>query len=189
MTDREARDAEIAWIQRTLDLTIRSLGALAETATSAAGMEAVGAIRDLSDHAAIWAERLDALRGGTDRFQEHPRAARDADRIAFEALRGRIASGLAARLEATDAPLGPDTRRAALCCVPDLERHARRAAAELFLAGRRGLSGRIREVRDGLPSPREFLQAPFARRRPVHAPVAETSHPCPPVPRRASFKA
>lgn len=185
MGTREARDAEAAWVERTLDLTLRSISALAETAAPAAGVEAMNAIRDLVDHAVLWAERLAALRGVPDRSEGRAWEATDTERIAFAALRGRVASSLIARLGAAAGPLGPETRRAALCCAPDLERHARRAASELALAERRGLSERIRRAREALPSRQEFLREPLAPERPPRVPDVASPRTCPTAPRRA----
>lgn len=184
MRTRERRAAELAWVERTLELTLRSLSSLAETSASAAGVETVSAIRDLADHAAIWAERVAAL-GGPGRCDGGVPAACEAERVALAALRGRIASGLAARLREPDATLDPETRRAALSCAPDLERHARRAAAELRVAERQGLAERIRRARDGLPSRREFLREPFGAERSGRVPDADSPRPCPTAPRRA----
>jgi len=185
MGTRDARDAERAWVERTLDLTLRSLGVLAETAAPAAGVEALDTIRDLADQAVLWAERLAALRGVADRSDGRANEIPDTERIAFAALRGRIASSLAARLGETAAPLGPETRRAVLCCIPDLERHARQAASELVLAERSGFSERIRRVREALPSRQEFLREPFPPERPPRVPDVASSRPCPTAPRRA----
>lgn len=186
MRAMDAKARERAWVERTLELTLRSLGALAEAAAPAAGVETVGTIRDLADQAGIWAERLASLAGAPDRATGRDAGTeREGARIAYAALRGRVADGLAARLGDPAAPVGPETRRAALCCAPDLERHGRRAAADLRRAERRGLSERVRRAREELPSRREYLADPFDPPRPVSAAEAVPDRPCPTVPRRA----
>jgi hypothetical protein len=192
MDGRIARaETERAWLERTLEITLLSLGALAGTAARLATPEAIAALRDLADHAGIWADRLGL--GGPDFARpvgnHDPLGGSAAGPLEIAVLLSRIAHGLGRRLEEPGAPIGAESRRAALCCAADLDLHARRAEAGIRRAERSGLGEPIRRAREMLPSRQEFLhpRAPAPRGAPSDRAVP--IRPCPTAPRRASSAA
>lgn len=193
MEGRIARsERERAWVERTLEITLFSLGALAEAAARTATPDAIIAVRDLADHAAIWAERLGPGRDGPAPFppREVPGPATGAvtGSLHLDLLLSRVAHGIGGRLAWADAPIGGESRRAAICCAADLELHARRADARIRRAERSGLGEAVRRTRAALPSQHEFLDGP-APIRDARDERREPHRPCPTAPRRASSAA
>lgn len=168
-------ESESRWVLRSLDITLRAIACLAESSAGTENTVLVPVIRDLADHAVIWAELA---------FGELPEEISCTDpadgSIEAAMLLARSSAGLAERFRSSRAPLGPEARRALACCVVDLDAHARRAAEHLRKLEVKGFGERLRSAWSGLPSRREFLDsdALFLARRAADSSNRGTA-PCP----------
>jgi hypothetical protein len=145
-------ESESEWVLRSLDLTLRTISRLAEAAAETGDTEVVIAVRDLADHATIWADLLDTrIPTGVEREVS------DLDAIEGAMLLARSTAGLAARYRAAKDRFSPEVRRAVSCCTADLDVHGRRAAEHLREAELMGLGMQLRSAWCRLPSRQEFV--------------------------------
>ncbi|MBK5097387.1 MAG: hypothetical protein JJE01_06365 [Gemmatimonadetes bacterium] len=169
-------ESESDWVLRSLDLTLRSIACLAESAAEMTDSSAlVPVIRDLADQAIIWADL--AFHGLPEEVNcTHP----DDGAIEAAMLVARSTAGLAGRFRSSRARLGPEVRRAVTCCAADLDAHARWAAEHLREVEVKGFGERLRSAWSRLPSRQEFLE-PFSvlsTRRASEPPIPAAA-PCP----------
>ena len=146
-------ESESDWVLRSLDLTLRSIACLAESAAETESSAFVPVIRDLADQAVIWADL--AYHG----LPEELSCTRPDDgAIEAAMLVARSTAGLAGRFRSSRARLGPEVRRAVTCCAADLDAHARWAAEHRREVEVKGFGERLRSAWSRLPSRQEFLE-------------------------------
>ena len=168
-------ESESDWVLRSLDLTLRSIACLAESAAETDSSALVPVIRDLADQAVIWA---DLAHDGLPKeiSSDYP----DDGAIEAAMLVARSTAGMAGRFRSSRARLGPEVRRAVTCCAADLDVHARWAAEHLREVEVKGLGERLMSARSRLPSRQEFLEpnSVLSARQPSEPPIPAAA-PCP----------
>jgi hypothetical protein len=153
MYDRfQEPESEADWVLRSLDLTLRTIICLAESATETDNRALVPIVRDLADQAIIWSDLLN------DDIPDEVTCTTPGD-VSIEAamLVARSTAGLAGRLRSRRVRFHPEVRRAAACCSADLDAHACWAAELLRTAEVKGFGERMRRAWSCLPSRQEFL--------------------------------
>jgi hypothetical protein len=148
----QAPESEADWVLRSLDLTLRTIICLAESASETDNRALVPIVRDLADQAIIWSDLLH-----DDVRDEVACTPPGDDSIEAAMLVARSTAGLAGRLRSRRVRFRPAVRRAAACCSADLDAHARWAAEILRTAEIKGFGERLRRVWSRLPSRQEFL--------------------------------
>jgi hypothetical protein len=153
MYDRfQEPESEADWVLRSLDLTLRTIICLAESASETDNRALVPIVRDLADQAIIWSDLLD------DEVPDEVNCTPPGDgSIEAAMLVARSTAGLAGRLRSTRDRFRPAVCRAAACCSADLDAHARWAAELLRTAEVKGFGERLRRAWSRLPSRQEFL--------------------------------
>ena len=168
-------ESESDWVLRSLDLTLRSIACLAESAAETDSSALVPVIRDLADQAVIWA---DLAHDGLPKeiSSDYP----DDGAIEAAMLVARSTAGMAGRFRSSRARLGPEVRRAVNCCAADLDAHARWAAEHLREAEVMGFGERLRSAWSRLPSRQEFSEpnSVLSARQPSDPPIPAAA-PCP----------
>ena len=168
-------ESESDWVLRSLDLTLRSIACLAESAAETESSALIPVIRDLADQAVIWADL--ALDGPPEELSSD---SPDDGAIEAAMLVARSTAGMAGRFRSSRARLGPEVRRAVTCCAADLDVHARWAAEHLREVEFMGFGERLRSAWSRLPSRREFLgpYSVLSTRRKFEPPIPAAA-PCP----------
>jgi hypothetical protein len=168
-------ESESDWVLRSLELTLRSIACLAESAGGTESRALVPIIRDLADQAVIWAEL--AFHGLPEEVSWMDP---DDDSIEAAMLVARSTAGLAERFRSCRYRAGPEVSRALICCATDLDAHERWAAERLRTIEVRGFADRLRSVWCRLPSRQEFLGThSVLRARRASEPLNPAAAPCP----------
>ena len=153
MYDRFQEPAsEADWVLRALDLTLRTIICLAESAAETDTRALVSIVRDLADQAIIWSDLLDE-----DVPDEVTCTPPGDGSIEAAMLVARCTAGLAERLRSRPVRLRPEVRRAVACCSADLDAHSYWAAELVRTVEVNGFGERLRGAWSRLPSRQEFL--------------------------------
>jgi len=176
MYDRiQEPESESNWVLSSLDLTLRTIACLAESAAETDSRALVPVVRDLADQAIIWSDLL--YRDPPDGLTCTPPS--DGS-IEAAMLVARSTAGLAERLSSSGIPLHPEVRRAVACCCADLDAHARWAADRVRTVEVKGFGERLRRAWSRLPSRQEFLDFQSVRSaRGASARAIPGAAPCP----------
>ena len=168
-------ESEADWVLRSLDLTLRTIVCLAESATETDNRALVSIVRDLADQAIIWSDLLDE-----DVPDEVTCTPPGDGSIEAAMLVARSTAGLAGRLRSRPVRLRPEVRRAVACCSADLDAHSHWAAELLRTVELDGFGERLRGAWSRLPSRQEFLGShPASSAHPAPARAVHDMTPCP----------
>jgi len=166
-------ETQTEWIEESRRLTLTVLANLASLAARSGSFRLGCMVRDLAEHAQLWAETVSHSDPG-----DHEGRPLD-DEVLAEAATyaGRCAAGLRRRLDLGTSLLSLETERIAMACAADLDEHLGWADRVIRSLEQGGLSRSTRRCNVLLPSRSEFVAdgpaaalafAPPAEHRPAH---------------------